>query len=237
MSAAIVPIAPFVAHAAAEKFPLMGGADLDALAKDIAEHGLSEPIILCCGKILDGRARAAACAVARVEPRFEEFTGADPEAFVLSANLHRRHLDQATRRALVRETLLADPARSSRAVAAELGVHHAAVSAQRAELETTGEIIQMDATVGRDGRTRRVRRPAAREPNLVWEALRTGLVALASISLLELEDAVAAASLADPAFVDEKLTKTFLFLETFERAWENRPRVIALHSADQEAPR
>ena len=42
--------------------------------------------------IIDGGNRAAACYAAGVEPRYVEFAGGNLVAFVLSANLHRRHL-------------------------------------------------------------------------------------------------------------------------------------------------
>ena len=42
-------------HPVANIFPLMTGAEYDALVADIAEHGQAEPIWLCDGMILDGR--------------------------------------------------------------------------------------------------------------------------------------------------------------------------------------
>ena len=48
-------------------------------------------------KILDGRNRARACDAAGVTPRYVEFDGKDPAAFVLSQNLARRHLGPSER--------------------------------------------------------------------------------------------------------------------------------------------
>src|SRR5690606_26078610 len=42
--------------------------------------------------ILDGRNRYAACARAGVEPRFETYTGDDPDGYALSVNVNRRSL-------------------------------------------------------------------------------------------------------------------------------------------------
>lgn len=79
----------FQPHPLANLFPLLHGADLEALAEDIGHNGLQHPVILFDGKVLDGRNRLAACKLAGVEPRFDEFNGTDDEAlaFVLSLNL------------------------------------------------------------------------------------------------------------------------------------------------------
>ena len=63
---------------------------------DIAENGLREEIVLYDGMILDGRHRYRACSETGTMPRFREHHG-DPLAFVLSANLQRRHLDESQR--------------------------------------------------------------------------------------------------------------------------------------------
>src|SRR5262249_49561179 len=49
------------------------------------------------GKILDGRNRARACVAANIAPRYVEFDGKDPAAFVLSQNLARRYLGPSER--------------------------------------------------------------------------------------------------------------------------------------------
>ena len=79
-------------HPLAEIFPPLAPAELAALASDIKEHGLREPITTYRGAILDGRNRLKACGVAGVEPRFFEYEGEDPVAFVVSRNMFRRHL-------------------------------------------------------------------------------------------------------------------------------------------------
>ncbi len=87
-------------HELAAIFPLMGDEELRDLADDIEANGLRDPIWLLDGKILDGRNRYRACNLADVDPRIEEYRGKDPLGFVVSKNLHRRHLD-AGQRAMV----------------------------------------------------------------------------------------------------------------------------------------
>jgi DNA modification methylase len=81
-------------HPAACIFPMMPDDELQSLADDIAKHGLREPVVMFDGKVLDGRNRSAACAIAQVKPKTIEFNGtaADALAFVWSKNRTRRHL-------------------------------------------------------------------------------------------------------------------------------------------------
>lgn len=81
-------------HEAANIFPMMEGQQFEDFVADIRKQKkLLEPIKLIDGKIVDGRNRYRACKIAKVEPIFEAVNCIDdPVAFVLSLNLHRRHL-------------------------------------------------------------------------------------------------------------------------------------------------
>ncbi len=79
-------------HDAANIFPL-DEANIDPLAADIKKHGLREPIHTLQGKVIDGRRRTIACQKAGIEPEYIEIQTDDPVAYVLSLNLHRRHLN------------------------------------------------------------------------------------------------------------------------------------------------
>ena len=80
-------------HPAANIFPLMQGAEYQALCDDITDHGLHEPILVYEGSILDGRNRHRACIDTGIEPRFREWDGNGSALdMVVSMNLHRRHL-------------------------------------------------------------------------------------------------------------------------------------------------
>lgn len=84
----------FEVHEFADHLPLMDDDEIQALAADIRQNGLNDPIWTFEGKILDGRNRATACLVAQVEPRYREFVGTRLQAlrFVRSENVPRRHL-------------------------------------------------------------------------------------------------------------------------------------------------
>ena len=84
-------------HALADIFPLIEGADFDALCADIRAHGLRRKIVLYDGQILDGRNRFRACKETGTPADFEVYRGDDPLAFVLSLNLRRRHLNESQR--------------------------------------------------------------------------------------------------------------------------------------------
>jgi hypothetical protein len=84
-------------HPLANVFPLIEGPDFDALVADIKANGVREPIWLYQDLILDGRNRHRAALAAGVECPTQTYDGDDPLAFVISANLHRRHLNESQR--------------------------------------------------------------------------------------------------------------------------------------------
>jgi hypothetical protein len=70
----------------------MDEADFCNLKSDIEANGQRRPVLLLDGQILDGRHRARACEELGLQTRYETWSGPDPVGFVLSENLHRRHL-------------------------------------------------------------------------------------------------------------------------------------------------
>lgn len=90
-------------HPLSAAFPSMNEADYLALKDDIDEYGQREPIIMFEGMVLDGWHRYRACVEIGIEPTKFNFAAdkEDPVAFVLSHNLHRRHLSASQRAAAV----------------------------------------------------------------------------------------------------------------------------------------
>ena len=94
-------------HEYAKLFPAMTDEELEDLAADIRENGQQNPIWLDSeGLILDGRNRAAACLIAEVPPETRTFNGTDEDKlrFVVSQNVHRRHLN-TSQRAVIAATM------------------------------------------------------------------------------------------------------------------------------------
>jgi hypothetical protein len=141
-------------HLLAELFPLMEGEEFDALVADIKANGLCEPITLLDGKILDGRNRYCACLAAGVEPDIIKGDGAidDPAAYVISANIRRRHLSAEQRRDLIAKLIRAQPEKSNRQIAKTAKVDDKTVGSVRRELEGRAEIPHVDKRADTKGR-------------------------------------------------------------------------------------
>jgi N6-adenosine-specific RNA methylase IME4 len=115
-------------HPLADIFPLMEGAEFDELVVDIKANGLHEDIVLYEGKIIDGRNRYRACLAADVPAityNADKFI-TDPAAYVVSANIRRRHLTESQRAM----------------VAAKLATLK---QGARTDISPTGEMSQADA--------------------------------------------------------------------------------------------
>lgn len=84
-------------HEIADMFPMMSEEEYSGLLMDIGEFGLRHPVVLYEGKVLDGRNRQRACEDLGKRVRYKEYGGIDPLSYVLSENLHRRHLSESQR--------------------------------------------------------------------------------------------------------------------------------------------
>lgn len=88
-------------HPLCTLFPRMDGTEYESLKADIKANGLRQPIVLHEGMILDGGNRYRACMDVGIEPEFVAFEGGNLVSFVLSANLHRRHMTPGQQAAIV----------------------------------------------------------------------------------------------------------------------------------------
>jgi ParB-like chromosome segregation protein Spo0J len=144
-------------HPLADIFPLMGGAEFDALVADIKAHGLRERIVIYEGMILDGRNRYRACIIAGIKPRecAIPINYKDPIGYVISANIHLRHLTAEQRRELIAKLIAAQPEKSDRAIAKQIKSSHPTVAKARREAEATGKALPVEKRVGADGKARK----------------------------------------------------------------------------------
>jgi ParB-like nuclease domain len=144
----------FKVHPAANLFPDMKEAELKELAADIKANGLAFPIVIDeTSAILDGRNRLRACEIAGVEPRFEKEKDADPVAFVISANIRRRHLKTAQKRELIAKLIKLNPEKSDRQIAETVKASPSTVGKARKATVQTGQLKAK--RIGKDGKARK----------------------------------------------------------------------------------
>jgi hypothetical protein len=93
-------------HPVCKLFPDMSEDQFKELVKDIEENGQLEPILTYKDRIVDGRHRFKACKMLGIEPRMEEWNGEGSLVkFVVSRNLHRRHLS-TSQKAMIASDML-----------------------------------------------------------------------------------------------------------------------------------
>jgi hypothetical protein len=85
----------------------------------------------------------------------------DAWAFVVSANLHRRHLNAEQRRDLAAKLLKEMPGRSDRATARLAGVSPTTVGKVRHDLEAVGGVSKLDTRIDAIGRQQPATKPVA----------------------------------------------------------------------------
>jgi hypothetical protein len=166
-------------HPAADLFPMMGEDELKALGEDIKENGLQTGIAVWRASdgrpwfLVDGRNRLDAAELVGLSVKFikeggevtvkigdymnavDDITSMDPYEYVISANVYRRHLTLDQKRDLIAAVLKAQPEKSNRTIAEQAKADHKTVGAVRDRLVSTGEIPQLDKTVGADGKQRK----------------------------------------------------------------------------------
>ena len=169
-------------HPAADLFPLMAPDELKVLGKDIKKNGLKEAIALtyekpgggpCQYSLIDGRNRLDAMELVGLSPNLQLYRGIwkltlaeidnyglvqpiivndDPYTYVLSKNMHRRHLTAEHKREIIAKMLKAQPSKSNRTIATQAKVSHVTVAAVRDKLEGRGQIDHVEKHTDTKGR-------------------------------------------------------------------------------------
>ena len=127
-------------HPVATIFPMMTDEEYQGLKDDIQKSGQQEPIIVWRKQLIDGRNRLKACVELNIKPVWVEIDkDSDPIQYVLSHNLHRRHLTES-QRAMVGAKLrdIYDQAASERRKSGLKKGDQAPVGANWAEREKLG---------------------------------------------------------------------------------------------------
>ena len=170
-------------HPAAELFPLMTPDELHALGEDIKKNGLTSPIVLWRShpqapvQLLDGRNRLDAIEIATGSPAevgapsitAGDFLACDkvivldksvdPWAYVVSANVHRRHLTIEDKDRVIVQLLKADPTKSNRRVAKLTDTSHPHVAKVREHAEKAGDVETVTTSVDTKGRKQPTSKP------------------------------------------------------------------------------
>jgi hypothetical protein len=168
-------------HPAAELFPLMSESELRELGEDIKKHGLSNPVTLWRDDadggqlyLLDGRNRLDAMGMVGIafyntkydvrKPNGHVLSNTlpgkpglyalktDPYAFVLSANINRRHLTADQKRDLIAKVLKAKPDASNRQIAKQVKADDKTVAKVRSDLVSRSEIPNVETRTDTKGR-------------------------------------------------------------------------------------
>jgi DNA-binding Lrp family transcriptional regulator len=165
-------------HPIAEIFPLMEGEEFTALVADIKANGLQERIKLYRGHVIDGRNRVRALIELGQRDfsglcwKLEDEDGFDPVAFVISANIRRRHLTAEQNRELVAKLIKAQPEKPDLQIAKMVGKSPTTVGAVRAKMEASGDVSKVETRTDSRGREQPARKARRGNPLFKKESTR-----------------------------------------------------------------
>jgi hypothetical protein len=177
-------------HPAAKLFPRVSEEELNVFAQDIRQHGLKTKITLwndgTIDCVLDGITRLDALQRAGIKffatethdgrclHDFKYFSrlvdpALDPYAYVISANIHRRHLTAEQKRELIAKLLKAKPEASNVAIAKQVKADDKTVAKVRRDLERRSEIPNVEKRTDSKGRAQPATKPKLVQPPLTAE--------------------------------------------------------------------
>lgn len=138
-------------HPLAQLFPMIEGEAFASLVEDVRANGVRRPVVMLDGMILDGRNRYLAAREAGVGFPVVDFTGDDPVAFVVSENIHRRHLTES-QRAMVAAKVAKLPKGSNQHPGASADLRTLPSAAEAAaQLSVSTRMVESARAVERDG--------------------------------------------------------------------------------------
>jgi hypothetical protein len=112
----------------------------------------------------------------RSRPRQKLERDVDPHAYVISANIQRRHLTAEQKRELIAKLVKATPEKSNRQIAETVKASPTTVGTVRANMEAKGEVSKLDTRTDAKGVKQPATKPTrARGPTHVcWQCRRRG---------------------------------------------------------------
>jgi hypothetical protein len=160
-------------HEAAEEFTVPTEAELQKLADDIAANGLQNKVKIQRrdGRLvlLDGRSRLDALELNDRTIDLDDTSifevvaeTVDPVAYIIGANILRRHLTGEQRQDLLIKLIARAPEKSDRQIAKEAGVDHKTLAKARAKGQDVGSIPHVAKRIDSKGRKQpatKVRKP------------------------------------------------------------------------------
>jgi ParB-like chromosome segregation protein Spo0J len=166
-------------HPAADMFPMMSADELKALAEDIRVQGLvHRPVVQRSPNggfvLIDGRNRLDALELLglkyeQIRRDFPFWVREDVDddefayEYIISANIHRRHLTAEQKRELIAKLVKAQPGKSNRQIAKQTKADHKTVGAVRDKLEARGEIPNVSSVEDTKGRKQQAHKPAKKK--------------------------------------------------------------------------
>jgi hypothetical protein len=178
-------------HPAAELFPSMSEAELRELGDDIKKRGqrvpvtIFQPVGMEPKQLLDGCNRLDAMAMVELpiiksdgtlDDRVVKFEhayadpargGVDPFAYVLSANIHRRHLTAEQKNELIDKLIKANPEKSNRQLAEHAKVGHPRIARRRKRLEDKRDVERRSTSIDTKGREQPATKRSTKTPKPV----------------------------------------------------------------------
>jgi ParB-like chromosome segregation protein Spo0J len=135
--------------------------EMEALCKSLRDRGLIVPVVIWRNQTVDGRHRTVGCRKEGVPLHFNDITDRcqteeEMLAYVRALNEHRRAntkpLTSEQKRARTKAAIKADPTRSDRRIADEIGVSPTTAGKVRSDLEAKGDVSKMDTRTDTKGR-------------------------------------------------------------------------------------
>lgn len=106
----------------------------------------------------------------QIDPAIRYENPDDPYSYVISANIHRRHLTAEQSRNLIATLIKADPGRSDRQIAETVKRSPTTVGTVRAKMEAAGDVSKLDTRTDTKGRAQPARKSVGRAVPLIAQA-------------------------------------------------------------------